>query len=191
MRLRHRCFLVNFAIFHEKAPLWNVRLGSKYTLASLQYATHANHASTPPILPTLAHHPCHPRWHVTLARCQRNPRQHATNAKHHPCQHASRATTPPTTLTVAQIANHFSIFSSFQVSNSKRKFSSFCFYFLLYNLYFEVKLFQRTLVCLIQRTTIFSKTNAQLFLKNLFPSVVLTNLLYNSLLKINYLYHQF
>ena len=48
-------------------------------------------------------------------------------------------------------------------------------------------------VCPIQKTTIFSKTNAQLFQKKLFPniSVALVILLYNSLLKMNYLYYQF
>ena len=48
-------------------------------------------------------------------------------------------------------------------------------------------------VCPIQKTTIFLKTNAQLFQKKLFPniSVALVILLYNSLLKMNYLYYQF
>ena len=46
---------------------------------SLQYTSHANHVSTPFTLPTLVHHPCHPRWHVTQARCPHNPRQHATH----------------------------------------------------------------------------------------------------------------
>ena len=56
---------------------------------SLQYASHANHVSTPSTLPTLMHHPCHPRQHVThtgmspmLARHQR--------------KHTTHISTPPT-----------------------------------------------------------------------------------------------
>ena len=78
----------------------------------LQYATHTTHVSTPPTLPTLAHH------HVTHAGTQptlaRHPCQHVTHASvpptqtYHPGQQAFHASTPLATPTQAQIARRFS-----------------------------------------------------------------------------------
>ena len=116
----------------SNAPSWYfLRYHQHY---SLEYATHANHVSTPPVLPALAYHPRHPRWNVTHASTSRtltcNPHQHATNANTPsalaglPRKHAL------TTLTLAQRACHFSnSWVSSQLSDSKRKSSSFYFQF--------------------------------------------------------------
>ena len=75
------------------------------------FFTNATHFSTPATLTTLAHrplyprwcnHPCHPRWHVTLARRPRNPRQHVTHTgtsptlARHQRKHTAHVSTPPT-----------------------------------------------------------------------------------------------
>ena len=112
----------------SNTPSWNFL--QYHQLYSLQYATDVLHVSTPSSFSTSAHHPRHLRWHVTLARRLRNPRQYVTHASMpptqtlHPRQEASHASLPPTTPTLAQIARHF---SSYWVS--KRKFSSFYFKF--------------------------------------------------------------
>ena len=106
--------------------------------------TNATHFSMLPTTPTLVHHRLYPHWsttHVTHAGTQptlaRHPRWHVTHVStpptqtHHLRQHASHTSTPLTTPTLAQRVCHFSNFwVSNQLSNSKRKFSSFYFQFL-------------------------------------------------------------
>ena len=172
----------------------------------LQHTVHFTHAGAPPMPHMLARHPSRLPTKSTLAH---HPRQHATNANSPlmlarlPCKHATHRTqnntnnTPFLKLLGIQLS-----FQSFQISNSKRKFSSFYrpyflglfkhFYRSLENCHRKIKLFQRNQSALF-KTTILSKTNAQIFQKKLFTniSVVLAILLYNSLLKTNYFYYQF
>ena len=145
-------------------PCWCTTLAI-HADTSPQHAVYITHASTS----------------TTLAR---HPRQHTTNANNHPCQHPSHASTPPIALTITQIARHFSnswvsnyAFKAFSSEIPRGNLALFKFNFYFYNLYFlglfkhfhrslenchrKIKLFQRKLVCLIQKTTIFSKTNAQ------------------------------
>ena len=64
--------------------------------------TNATHFSMPVTPNTLVHHPCHPHWHVTLARCPHNPRQHVTHTgalptlARHRHKHITHFGTPPT-----------------------------------------------------------------------------------------------
>ena len=66
---------------------------------SLQYATHSTHVSTSLTLPILAYHP---RWHLTLARHLRNPRQHVNHTgtsltlARYQSKHTTHASMPPT-----------------------------------------------------------------------------------------------
>ena len=155
---------------------------------SLYYAIHATHVNTLPTLPTLAHHPRHPCWHVTHASTP------STLACHlHQC--ATNANTPPTLAglpdkhttydtKVSTISMPFLKLLGIQLAlKFQEVFSSFYFQFLflqpllfvpsfyfyrnLQNCHTKIKLFQRKLICLIQKTTIFSKIIAQIFQKRL------------------------
>ena len=67
-------------------------------------SSQANHINTPSTLSTLEHHPCHPRWHVTLARCP-----------HNPCYHAINVNTPPT---LARLPHKHAIHGTHDSQNS-------------------------------------------------------------------------
>ena len=119
-------------ILSNATPWYFLRYHQHY---SFEYATHANHVSTPPILPTLAYHLRHPRWNVNHASTSRtltcHPRQHATNANTPPTLAGLQRKHALTTPTLAQKACHFSnSWVSNQLSDSKRKSSSFYFQFL-------------------------------------------------------------
>ena len=167
--------------------------------------TNATHFSMPVTPNTLVHHPCHPHWHVTLARCPHNPRQHVTHTgalptlARHRHKHITHFGTPPTQACYPRHLYQHKQHAISQTSGYPIKllklldlkfpeeiqqflllifiFTVLTFYGLL-NIFIEVekchrkiKLFQRKLVCLIQKTTILSKTNAQLFQKKLFPNI--------------------
>ena len=167
--------------------------------------TNATHFSMPVTPNTLVHHPCHPHWHVTLARCPHNPRQHVTHTgalptlARHRHKHITHFGTPPTQACyprhLYQHKQHaISQTSGYPIKLLKlldlkfpekiQQFLLLIFIFIVLTFYGllsifievekchrKIKLFQRKLVCLIQKTTIFSKTNAQLFQKKLFPNI--------------------
>ena len=167
--------------------------------------TNATHFSMPVTPNTLVHHPCHPHWHVTLARCPHNPRQYVTHTgalptlARHRHKHITHFGTPPTQACYPRHLYQHKQHAISQTSGYPIKllklldlkfpeeiqqflllifiFTVLTFYGLL-SIFIEVekchrkiKLFQRKLVCLIQKTTILSKTNAQLFQKKLFPNI--------------------
>ena len=167
--------------------------------------TNATHFSMPVTPNTLVHHPCHPHWHVTLARCPHNPRQHVTHTgalptlARHRHKHITHFGTPPTQACYPRHLYQHKQHAISQTSGYPIKllklldlkfpeeiqqflllifiFTVLTFYGLL-SIFIEVekchrkiKLFQRKLVCLIQKTTILSKTNAQPFQKKLFPNI--------------------
>ena len=167
--------------------------------------TNATHFSMPVTPNTLVYHPCHPHWHVTLARCPHNPRQHVTHTgalptlARHRNKHITHFGTPPTQACYPRHLYQHKQHAISQTSGYPIKllklldlkfpeeiqqflllifiFTVLTFYGLL-SIFIEVekchrkiKLFQRKLVCLIQKTTILSKTNAQLFQKKLFPNI--------------------
>ena len=167
--------------------------------------TNATHFSMPVTPNTLVHHPCHPHWHVTLARCPHNPRQHVTHTgalptlARHRHKHITHFGTPPTQACyprhLYQHKQHaISQTSGYPIKLLKlldlkfpekiQQFLLLIFIFIVLTFYGllsifievekchrKIKLFQRKLVCLIQKTTILSKTNAQLFQKKLFPNI--------------------
>ena len=112
---------------------------------SLQYASYANQVSTPSTLPTLMRHPCHPHWHATLSHDPHNPRQHVTlpvtspTLARHQRKHTIHVSTPPSQAiypphsrqhkqhAISQTPGYPVKLLKLQVSNSKRKFSSFYF----------------------------------------------------------------
>ena len=150
--------------------------------------------------PTLAHH----------------PHQHSTNTTHHSRQHASHASTPPTALTIAQIACHLSNYLG-PIKLLKLfglKFQAKIWQFLLLIFIFAVFTFQvflsifikmwKTAIeklyffrgnqsALFKRRLFFQKQIRNIFRKNCFLILVpfWPFWLYNSLLKMNYLYYQF
>ena len=150
---------------------------------SLQYATYPRQHTVhrhPSMLPAPTRHITHASYSFILAR---HPRQHATNANTPPSltslprkhvthdTHANTNSTPFLKLLGIRLS-----FSSFQLSNSKRKFSSFYFQFLLLqpllqaflNIFMEVwKTTIEKLVFLIQKTTIFFKSKCTFFKKRL------------------------
>ena len=128
-------------------------------------------------VPTLAHHHAgtspkvsrHPRWHLTHASTP--PTQ--AHRPRHPRQHKQHA--------ISQTAGYPIKILKLLALKFERKFRVFTFSFYFYSSYFldllkhfhrslenchrKIKLFQRNLVCFIQKVTIFSKTNAQFFLE--------------------------
>ena len=153
---------------------------------SLQYSTHVTHVSTSLTLPMLAHHL---RWHVILVRLLRNPRQHVNHTgtsltlARHQSKHTTHVSTPPThacqprhprwhkqdaisrtpVYPVKLLKYLVFIFTTFP-------FQVFLSIFIeLWNTAIEkLNFFQRKPDCLTQKTTIFSKTNAQFFLEKTF-----------------------
>ena len=153
---------------------------------SPQHPAHITHASTSP---TLARHQRKHTTHIsaplTQARHPRHSRQHK--------QHAI-SQTPGYPIKLLKLLG-------LKFQEGIQQLFTFNFYFCslyflglfkhfhrsLENCHRKIKLFQRKLVCLIQKATIFSKTNAQLFQRKLFPNIsaVLAIVLYNSLRKMN------
>ena len=143
---------------------------------TLAHTPHFTHVGTPPTSATLAGNPrqhvTHASMSPTLSSYQRKHTTHAsrspTQVRHlrHPCQHKQHAITQTPEYPISS-----------QIP--KGDLAGFTFSFYLHSLYFlgllkyfhrslencyrKTKLFQRKLVCLIQKTTIFSKTNAQVF----------------------------
>ena len=148
--------------------------------------THATHVSTPSILPILVHHPCHPRQHVihagmspTLARHHRKRTTHANRALtqarrlRDPRQHKEHTISQnpgyPINSEIPRENLAVFTFSSYLCSLYFLGFLKH-FHGSLENCHRKIKLFQRRPVCLIQKTTIFGKTNAYFFQKKLFPN---------------------
>ena len=111
----------------------------------------ATHFSTPPTQPTLAHHPLYPLWLTTHASHAGTSPQNGAHGTHastsptlvrHPRQHAINTNTLPTLAhlprhprqhkqhAISQTLGYPIKLLSYQLSNSKRKFSSFYFQFL-------------------------------------------------------------
>ena len=136
------------------------------------------------------------RKHVTLVRHPRSHGSKSPTLAPHPRQHATSRNTPPMLAflphkhanhdtTLAQTVHHFSnswvsnlASQAFSSQIRKRNSAVFTFSFYFYNFYFlgsfkhfnrsleNCQLFQMKLVCLIQKTTIFSKTNGQFIQEN-------------------------
>ena len=130
-------------------------------------ATQTSHLSAPPTLPTLASNPRHPHQDVTHAS---TPPTLACHSR----QHATNANTPPTLAGLQRkhttYVTHVSVKSMLFLKllgiqlalRFQGKIQQFLLSVFIFTLYFLGLLhrIQRKLVCLIQNTTIFSKTNA-------------------------------
>ena len=153
---------------------------------SLQYSTHATHVSTALTLPILADHP---RWHVTLARHLRNPRQHVNHTgtsltlARHQSKHTTHASTSPTH---ARHPRHPRQHKQHVISRTPgypikllkhlvfifTAFTSQAFLIIFIEVWKttieKLNFFREKQSALIKRRLFFSKTNAQFFLEKTF-----------------------
>ena len=195
---------------------------------SLQYASHANYVSTPSTLPTLVHHPCHPRWHVTQACRPYNPRQHVTHTgaspmlARHRHKHITNFSTSPTQARhprhLQQNKQHaipqttgFPIkllkLLDLKFQEEIQQFLLLIFIFTAFTFQAFLSIFIEVWKTAIEKLNFFRGNQSALFKRRLFFQKQIRNIfrkncflilvpfwpfwLYNSLLKMNYLYYQF
>ena len=180
--------------------------------------TNVTHFSTPPTSTMLAHRPLYSRWYTSMlpmlacnpTKPPTKPNQHITCARTSPtlalCQrkHNTHVSTPSTQARhprhsqqnkqhiISQTPGYpikFLKLLGLKFQEQIQQVLLLLFIFTVFTL--KLNLFRGIQSALFKRRPFFSKVNAQLFQKKLFLniSVVLTILLSNSLLKINYLYH--
>ena len=139
--------------------------------------TNATLFSTPPTPTTLAHCPLYPRWctaHSTHAGTSPQHAAHVTHAStsrtlaYYQRKHTTHVSTHPTQ---ARHPRHSRQHKQYAISQTTEypikllkllglKFQEEIQQFLLLLFILKIKLFYRKLVCLIQKTTIFSKTTS-------------------------------